>query len=250
MHLQDRDALLEASSSAAQASSASTIAAAELPISSAAIGDPAGQKAPTQNGTVAALHDSVDSAQSVQSNQEAISSSGSAKEDRSRQLTAQQQQQQQALQAASDFMGPPTSSASDGKEVPSVATPPLPLQQRQQQQQQQQFAGPIQGDFLADLLASSYTRHAPGTGDMRHDTEGWRCLETSFKVQRRARFAPLPCLGPCSAVAGCNCLDTCAEMGALLATWLEHTRRQLSVHIGDRRCSRSSMAVVRPSSRT
>ena len=50
----------------------------------------------------------------------------------------------------------------------------------------EQAAGPAQGDFLTDLLSSSYTRHAPGTGDMRHDTEGWRCLETSFKV----RFLP------------------------------------------------------------
>ncbi len=47
----------------------------------------------------------------------------------------------------------------------------------------EQAAGPEQGDFLTDLLSSSYTRHAPGTGDMRHDTEGWRCLETSFKVR-------------------------------------------------------------------
>ena len=47
----------------------------------------------------------------------------------------------------------------------------------------EQAAGPEQDDFLTDLLSSSYTRHAPGTGDMRHDTEGWRCLETSFKVR-------------------------------------------------------------------
>ena len=46
----------------------------------------------------------------------------------------------------------------------------------------QQASSPAQGDFLSDLLSSSYVRHAPGTGDMRHDTEGWRCLETSFKV--------------------------------------------------------------------
>ena len=46
----------------------------------------------------------------------------------------------------------------------------------------QQSSSPAQGDFLSELLSSSYSRHAPGTGDMRHDTEGWRCLETSFKV--------------------------------------------------------------------
>ena len=38
------------------------------------------------------------------------------------------------------------------------------------------------GDFLADLLSSSYVREAPGTGAMRHGTEGWRSLETSFKA--------------------------------------------------------------------
>lgn len=53
----------------------------------------------------------------------------------------------------------------------------------------QRDGGPAQGDFLADLLSSSYTRHAPGTGDMRHDTEGWRCLETSFKVWRPLQSA-------------------------------------------------------------
>lgn len=39
------------------------------------------------------------------------------------------------------------------------------------------------GSFLNDLLSTSYTVQAPGTGDMRHGTEGWRCLETSFKAR-------------------------------------------------------------------
>jgi hypothetical protein len=36
--------------------------------------------------------------------------------------------------------------------------------------------------FLQDLLSTSYTVQPPGTGEMRHGTEGWRSLETSFKV--------------------------------------------------------------------
>lgn len=38
------------------------------------------------------------------------------------------------------------------------------------------------GSFVTDLLGTSYSFQAPGTGDMRHGTEGWRCLETSFKA--------------------------------------------------------------------
>lgn len=38
------------------------------------------------------------------------------------------------------------------------------------------------GGFVGDLLGTSYSFQAPGTGDMRHGTEGWRCLETSFKA--------------------------------------------------------------------
>lgn len=36
--------------------------------------------------------------------------------------------------------------------------------------------------FLGELLSTSYVVQPPGTGDMRHGTEGWRSLETSFKV--------------------------------------------------------------------
>jgi hypothetical protein len=39
------------------------------------------------------------------------------------------------------------------------------------------------GGFLDDLLYSSYERQAPGVGEMRHGTEGWRGLETSFWVR-------------------------------------------------------------------
>ena len=35
-------------------------------------------------------------------------------------------------------------------------------------------------DPIATLLQQSYKTVKPGVGEMRHDTEGWRCLETSF----------------------------------------------------------------------
>ncbi len=38
------------------------------------------------------------------------------------------------------------------------------------------------GEFLASLLQQSYRVEPPGTGEMRHATEGWKCLETSFRV--------------------------------------------------------------------
>ena len=38
--------------------------------------------------------------------------------------------------------------------------------------------------YLGDLLASSYRAATPGTGELRHDTEGWQCLETSFLALR------------------------------------------------------------------
>ncbi len=37
-------------------------------------------------------------------------------------------------------------------------------------------------DFLNSLLQQSYRVERPGTGEMRHGTEGWKCLETSFRV--------------------------------------------------------------------
>ena len=35
-------------------------------------------------------------------------------------------------------------------------------------------------DPVSSLLQQSYKAVKPGVGEMRHDTEGWRCLETSF----------------------------------------------------------------------
>ena len=37
-------------------------------------------------------------------------------------------------------------------------------------------------DFVSNLLQSSYNQSRPGTGEMRHGTEGWQALETSFVV--------------------------------------------------------------------
>ena len=37
-------------------------------------------------------------------------------------------------------------------------------------------------ELVNEVLAGSYQRRVPGTGDMRHGTEGWHALETSCKV--------------------------------------------------------------------
>jgi hypothetical protein len=37
-------------------------------------------------------------------------------------------------------------------------------------------------DFVSALLERSYRAEPAGTGDMRHGTEGWKCLETSFRA--------------------------------------------------------------------
>ena len=39
----------------------------------------------------------------------------------------------------------------------------------------------VDGDPIALLLQQSYKIVKPGQGEMRHDTEGWKCLETSFR---------------------------------------------------------------------
>jgi hypothetical protein len=43
-------------------------------------------------------------------------------------------------------------------------------------------------DFVTGLLENSYRLQRPGVGEMRHGTEGWRCLETAFKV--RVPYSP------------------------------------------------------------
>lgn len=86
---------------------------------------------------------------------------------------------------ADDGAAPPNSKPAQGHDaqtVPALQGSGSTQVHRTQGVAAQQDSGHAQGGFLADLLTSSYTRHAPGTGDMRHDTEGWRCLETSFKV--------------------------------------------------------------------
>lgn len=37
-------------------------------------------------------------------------------------------------------------------------------------------------ELIEDVLSNSYQRRVPGTGDMRHGSEGWHALETSCKV--------------------------------------------------------------------
>lgn len=50
-------------------------------------------------------------------------------------------------------------------------------------------------DYVSGLLSSSYHGHKPGSGELRHGTEGWQALETSFVVrhltyQRATNFSP------------------------------------------------------------
>jgi len=37
-------------------------------------------------------------------------------------------------------------------------------------------------ELVSEVLNGSYQRRIPGTGDMRHGSEGWHALETSCKV--------------------------------------------------------------------
>ena len=37
-------------------------------------------------------------------------------------------------------------------------------------------------ELVDSVLSNSYQRRVPGTGDMRHGSEGWHALETSCKV--------------------------------------------------------------------
>lgn len=39
-------------------------------------------------------------------------------------------------------------------------------------------------ELVDEVLSGSYQQRVPGTGDMRHGTEGWHALETSCKVLR------------------------------------------------------------------
>lgn len=40
--------------------------------------------------------------------------------------------------------------------------------------------------LISSLLQRSYRVEAPGTGEMRHGTEGWKCLETSYRALQQA----------------------------------------------------------------
>ncbi|KXZ53009.1 hypothetical protein GPECTOR_8g378 [Gonium pectorale] len=42
--------------------------------------------------------------------------------------------------------------------------------------------GAAAGSLVSALLQSTYRKFRPGVGEMRHGTEGWKCLETSMKA--------------------------------------------------------------------
>ena len=72
-------------------------------------------------------------------------------------------------------------------------TPSTDASQHQNQNQQQETSS-----VVASLLQQSYRSEPPGTGEMRHATEGWKCLETSFRalqgVMEGCGAAFAPCL--------------------------------------------------------
>ncbi|KAF6254565.1 ARM repeat-containing protein [Scenedesmus sp. NREL 46B-D3] len=51
-------------------------------------------------------------------------------------------------------------------------------------------------NLLAALLHSSYQPLVPGTGQMRHGTEGWKCLETSMKAFQQLVEGTGPAVAP------------------------------------------------------
>jgi hypothetical protein len=57
-------------------------------------------------------------------------------------------------------------------------------------------SGSMDNDVVSTLLATTYRPQPAGTGEMRHGTEGWKCLETSFRALQhiiesgRAAFRP------------------------------------------------------------
>lgn len=53
-------------------------------------------------------------------------------------------------------------------------------------------------ELVDDVLSNSYQRRVPGSGDMRHGSEGWHALETSCKVV-------LALVSSCHAPLHCHC---------------------------------------------
>ena len=56
-------------------------------------------------------------------------------------------------------------------------------------------------ELVNEVLSGSYQRRVPGTGDMRHGSEGWHALESSCKVPM---LLSLPRLHKASAAAAGN----------------------------------------------
>lgn len=57
-------------------------------------------------------------------------------------------------------------------------------------------ARPGSPNLLAALLQSSYQPLVPGVGQMRHGTEGWKCLETSMKAFQQLVEGTGPAVAP------------------------------------------------------
>lgn len=81
-----------------------------------------------------------------------------------------------------------------------VSEPPPRLQDRDaaepsSQPPQQNLA--TSEDAVSVLLQQTYRLESPGTGEMRHGTEGWKCLETSFRALQHIMEGCGPAFKPC-----------------------------------------------------
>ncbi|KAG2428503.1 hypothetical protein HXX76_011620 [Chlamydomonas incerta] len=93
-------------------------------------------------------------------------------------------QQQRGLNPMREFL----------TESPALPGSPTPEPEPQPQQQAPEAAGAAAdgagaagagvsaGSLVSALLKSTYRQVRPGQGEMRHGTEGWKCLETSMKA--------------------------------------------------------------------
>ena len=69
---------------------------------------------------------------------------------------------------------------------------PGPLQERTVTQAAPIYEEAPPAELVDKVLTNSYKRRVPGTGDMRHGSEGWHALETSCKVMLAVVLNP-PC---------------------------------------------------------
>ena len=91
-------------------------------------------------------------------------------------------------------------------------------------------------DPISSLLQQSYKTVRPGCGEMRHDTEGWRCLETSFAALNAVMVGYGPSFGQ-YITAGEDGMDDPDNMHTILALIFKSAKhpnrfiREISQHV-------------------